>query len=243
MDEANGWYHWRLINVVVNISSVSWQIDYVYGSLTSNKLTQGRIPSNLGINCELSLVRAKDNCWKKKEPYVFLFAFLFLSEKFDQKNSLNELGSTWLEKEAALSFLPRTNIVEEKGKIYIYSGWREEGGRMESVDQEGNGRWKIRSRRCILMLLNDLSCKRSFHLCNISRVSNFFFFFFNLPVALLLGCFSFLSLLLASSSLENMPTLCFLLRSLLFFSFFLFEIVNRAASSSSFSLIFRVKAC
>lgn len=235
MDEANGWYHWRLINVVVNISSVSWQIDYVYGSLTSNKLTQGRIPSNLGINCELSLVRAKDNCWKKKEPYVFLFAFLFLSEKFDQKNSLNELGSTWLEKEAALSFLPRTDIVEEKGKIYIYSGWREEGGRMESVDQEGNGRWKIRSRRCILMLLNDLFCKRSFHLCNISRVSNFFFFFFNLPVALLLGCFSFLSLLLASSSLEN--TTAYTLLSLAqspFFFFFSFR--NR--KSRGFFLFF-----
>lgn len=159
---------------------------------------------------------------------------------------MNLVRLGWRKKLLFLSFHGQTSSRKKEKYIYIYSGWREEGGttrRMESVDQEGNGRWKIRSRRCILMLLNDLSCKRSFHLCNISRVSNFFFFFFNLPVALLLGCFSFLSLLLASSSLENMPTLCFLLRSLLFFSFSLFEIVNRAASSSSFSLIFRVKAC
>lgn len=97
-------------------------------------------------------------------------------------------------------------------KKYIFSPRR---GRMKSVDQEGNGRWKIRSRRCILMLLNDLPCKRFFHLCNISLI--FSFFFLILLAALLLGCFSFPSLLLASSFLENMPTLCFLLRDFFFF--------------------------
>lgn len=159
---------------------------------------------------------------------------------------MNLVRLGWRKKLLFLSFHGQTSSrKKEKYILNIYSGWREEGGRMESVDQEGNGRWKIRSRRCILMLLNDLSCKRSFHLCNISRVSNFFFFFFLIfPLLSSSAVFhSFLYFSRAHLLKTQLPTLCFLLRSLLFFSFSLFEIVNRAASSSSFSLIFRVKAC
>lgn len=134
---------------------------------------------------------------------------------------MNLVRLGWRKKLLFLSFHGQTSSRKKEKYIYIYSGWREEGGRMESVDQEGNGRWKIRSRRCILMLLNDLSCKRSFHLCNISRVSNFFFFFFLIfPLLSSSAVFhSFLYFSRAHLLKTQLPTLCFLLRSLLFFSF------------------------
>ena len=156
---------------------------------------------------------------------------------------MNLVRLGWRKKLLFLSFHGQTSSRKKEKYIYIYSGWREEGGttrRMESVDQEGNGRWKIRSRRCILMLLNDLSCKRSFHLCNISRVSNFFFFFFIFP--LLSSSAVFHSFLYFSRAHLLKTCLHFAFSCAVSF-FFLFEIVNRAASSSSFSLIFRVKAC